>query len=95
VNVVEEMAIAGGVPRPRIWIVPDEDQRVRDRTGSFGRTRRGDGGIAGDAGSRRTQAVIAHELGHVKNLYMRLMTLLAALVGAVALVGDFHESFHA
>src|SRR6185312_15696143 len=25
VNVVEEMAIAAGVPRPRIWIVPDAD----------------------------------------------------------------------
>ena len=25
VNVVEEMAIASGVPRPRIWIVPDDD----------------------------------------------------------------------
>src|SRR5436190_19630571 len=25
VNVVEEMAIAAGVPRPRIWIVPDDD----------------------------------------------------------------------
>src|SRR5204863_9545002 len=25
VNVVEEMAIAAGVPRPRIWVVPDDD----------------------------------------------------------------------
>ena len=24
-NVVEEMAIASGLPRPRIWIVPDQD----------------------------------------------------------------------
>jgi predicted Zn-dependent protease len=41
------------------------------------------------ARSDELQAVIAHEVGHVKNLDMRLMTLLAALVGAVALVGDF------
>ena len=25
VNVVEEMAIASGLPKPRIWIVPDAD----------------------------------------------------------------------
>ena len=25
VNVVEEMAIASGVPKPRVWVVPDED----------------------------------------------------------------------
>jgi len=34
------------------------------------------------------QAVIAHELGHVKNLDVRLMTTLAALVGAVLLVRE-------
>jgi heat shock protein HtpX len=34
------------------------------------------------------QGVIAHEMGHVRNLDVRLMTLLAALVGAVALTGD-------
>ena len=25
VNVVEEMAIASGLPKPRVWIVPDAD----------------------------------------------------------------------
>src|SRR3989449_10325272 len=34
------------------------------------------------------QAVVGHELGHIKNLDVRLMTLLAALVGAVALMHD-------
>jgi len=90
VNVVEEMAIAGGVPRPRIWIVPDDDPNAfatgRDAATSH---------IAVTAGlleildRDELQAVIAHELGHVKNLDVKLMTLLAALVGAVALVADF------
>ena len=34
------------------------------------------------------QGVIGHELGHVKNLDVRLMTTLAALVGTVLLVRD-------
>jgi heat shock protein HtpX len=94
VNVVEEMAIAGGIPRPRIWIVPDEDPNAfatgRDANNAH---------IAVTAGllerldRDELQAVIAHELGHVKNLDVRLMTLLAALVGAVALVGDFMQRF--
>ncbi len=94
VNVVEEMAIAGGIPRPRIWIVPDEDPNAfatgRDLNHAH---------IAVTAGllelldRDELQAVIAHELGHVKNLDVRLMTLLAALVGAVALVGDFMHRF--
>ncbi len=89
VNVVEEMAIAGGIRRPRIWIVPDEDPNAfatgRDEATAH---------VAVTAGllemldRDELQAVIAHELGHIRNLDVRLMTMLAALVGAVALVGD-------
>ncbi|HEV8303462.1 MAG TPA: M48 family metallopeptidase [Gemmatimonadales bacterium] len=89
VNVVEEMAIAAGVPRPRIWIVPDDDPNAF-ATGH----EPGDSHVAVTAGllglcSRdELQAVIAHELGHVKNLDVRLMTTLAALVGAILLMRD-------
>ena len=90
VNVVEEMAIAGGIPRPRIWIVPDEDPNAfatgRDPSGAHVAVT---AGLLTKLDRDELQAVIAHEMGHVKNLDMRLMTLLAALVGAVALVGDF------
>src|SRR2546427_13017721 len=83
------MAIAAGVPRPRIWIVPDEDPNAF-ATGHDPR----DSHIAVTNGLLRIcnrdelQAVIGHELGHVKNLDVRLMTTLAALVGAVALMHD-------
>src|SRR5437667_374417 len=88
-NVVDEMAIAAGIPRPRIWIIPDEDPNAF-ATGHDPR----DSHIAVTRGLLRIcnrdelQAVIAHELGHVKNLDVRLMTTLAALVGAVLLVRD-------
>jgi heat shock protein HtpX len=89
VNVVEEMAIAAGIPRPRIWVVPDQDPNAF-ATGLD----QGHAHIAVTQGlldlcSRdELQAVVAHELGHVKNLDVRLMTTLAALVGAVALMHD-------
>jgi len=89
VNVVEEMAIAAGVPRPRIWVVPDEDPNAL-ATGHGPN----DSHIAVTSGLLKIcnrdelQAVIGHELGHVKNLDVRLMTTLAALVGAVLLVRD-------
>jgi heat shock protein HtpX len=88
-NVVDEMAIAAGVPRPRLWIVPDDDPNAF-ATGHDPR----DSHIAVTRGLLRIctrdelQAVIGHELGHVKNLDIRLMTTLAALVGAVLLVRD-------
>jgi heat shock protein HtpX len=90
VNVVEEMSIASGLPRPRIWIVPDEDPNAF-ATGKGPENAH----VAVTAGllllldRDELQAVIGHELGHVKNLDVRLMTILAALVGVVALVSDF------
>jgi heat shock protein HtpX len=89
VNVVEEMAIAAGIPRPRIWVVPDDDPNAF-ATGHGP----SDAHIAVTRGLLRIcnrdelQGVVGHELGHVKNLDVRLMTTLAALVGAVLLVRD-------
>ena len=34
------------------------------------------------------QAVVAHEMAHIRNLDIRLMTLLAGMVGAIALMSD-------
>ncbi|HEX4575044.1 MAG TPA: M48 family metalloprotease, partial [Gemmatimonadales bacterium] len=89
VNVVEEMAIAAGVPRPRIWVVDDPDPNAF-ATG----TEPTHAHIAVTQGlldlctRDELQGVIGHELGHVKNLDVRLMTTLAAFVGAVALIHD-------
>ena len=38
---------------------------------------------------RELEGVIAHELSHIRNRDVRLMTLVAVLVGVVALVSDF------
>ena len=89
VNVVEEMAIAAGLPRPRIWIVPDDDPNAfatgHDPQDAHVAVTRG---LLRICNRDELQAVIGHELGHVKNLDVRLMTTLAALVGAILLVRD-------
>jgi heat shock protein HtpX len=89
VNVVEEMAIASGVPAPRVWVVPDDDPNAfatgRDaRTASIAVTR----GLLGTLSRDELQGVVAHEMAHVRNLDVRLMTLLAGMVGAIALMSD-------
>ena len=35
------------------------------------------------------QGVVAHEMSHIRNLDIRLMTTIAALVGAVVLLSDW------
>ena len=89
VNVCEEMAVASGLPKPRLWVIPDPDPNALA-------TGRGpeEASIAVTEGllelcSRdELQAVVAHEMAHIKNYDIRLMTLLAGLVGAVVLMGD-------
>ena len=89
VNVVEEMAIASGLPKPRVWIVPDADPNAfatgRDAaTASVAVTE----GLLVALSRDELQAVIAHEMAHVRNLDVRLMTLLAGMIGAIALMSD-------
>ena len=90
VNVVEEMAIAAGMPRPSIWIAPDDDPNAfatgRDeRNAAIAVTR----GLLGTCTRDELQGVIGHELAHIKNYDVRLMTLLAAMVGAITVVSDY------
>src|SRR5207244_238211 len=89
VNVVEEMAIAAGIPRPRIWIVDDPDPNAfatgTDPLHAHVAVTRG---LLEICSRDELQAVVGHELGHIKNLDVRLMTLLAALLGADALRQD-------
>jgi heat shock protein HtpX len=89
VNVVEEMAIASGLPKPRVWIVPDDDPNAfatgRDgQSASIAVTE----GLLKALSRDELQGVVAHEMAHVRNLDVRLMTLLAGMVGAVALMSD-------
>jgi heat shock protein HtpX len=83
------MAIAAGVPRPRIWIVPDRDPNAfATGTDPLHAHVAVTQGLLDLCTRDELQAVIGHELGHVKNLDVRLMTTLAALVGAILLMRD-------
>ncbi len=89
-NVVDEMAIAAGLPRPRVYVVPDPDPnafatgRGPERS-SIAVTK----GLLDALNREQLQGVIAHEMSHIRNLDVRVMTVVAALVGAVALLSDW------
>jgi len=89
VNVADEMAIASGMPRPRLWIVPDADLNAfatgrEPANASIAVTE----GLLAALDRDELQAVVAHEYAHVARYDTRLMTLVAAMVGAIALVSD-------
>ncbi len=89
-NVVEEMAIAAGVPPPKVYLINDTALNAfatgRDpEHASVAITR----GLREKLSRDELQAVIAHEVSHVRHFDIRLMMLLATLVGMVVLVTDF------
>jgi heat shock protein HtpX len=89
-NVVDEMAIAAGLPRPAVYVVPDGDPNAfatgRDPAhASLAVTR----GLLDTLDREELQGVVAHEMSHIRNLDVRVMTIVAALVGGVALLSDW------
>lgn len=89
VNVVDEMTIAAGARRPRIWIVPDDHPNafatgIKAEESHVAVTE----GLLVQLNREELQAVVGHEMGHIVNLDVRLMTLLTALVGVVAIMHE-------
>src|SRR5216117_2636818 len=89
-NIVDEMAIAAGLPRPRVYVVPDSDPNAfatgrGPEHSSIAVTR----GLLDTLDREELQGVVAHEMSHIRNLDVRLMTIVAALTGAVALLADW------
>jgi heat shock protein HtpX len=89
-NVVEEMSIAAGLPRPKAYVIADDDPNAfatgRDpEHASIAVTE----GLLRSLNREELQGVVAHEMGHVRNLDIRLMTVVAALMGAILLLADW------
>lgn len=89
-NVVDEMKIASGLPLPQLFVVPDPDPNAfatgKDPAHSYIAVTQG---LLDKLNREELQAVVAHEMSHIKNYDIRLMTVVAALVGAIALLSDF------
>jgi len=90
-NVVEEMAIAAGIPMPKVYVIDDSAPNA------FATGRDPEHGIVCITTGLRhklnreeLQGVIAHEMAHIRNYDIRLMMLLAVLVGTVAMLADFY-----
>ncbi len=89
-NVVEEMAIASGLPMPKIYIVNDTAPNAfatgRDpEHASVAVTR----GLLEKLDRDELQGVIAHEMAHVGNFDIRYAMLVGILVGTTVLISDF------
>ena len=88
-NIVEEMAIASGLPKPRIFVletaVPNAFATgLTPQKSAIGVTR----GLLDKLTRNELQGVIAHEMGHIANADIRYMTVVGVTVGLIALVSE-------
>jgi len=89
-NVVEGLAIAAGVPAPRIYVIEDSAPNAfatgRDpEHAALAVT----SGLLDKMDRYELEGVVAHEMSHIKNYDIRLMTLAVVMVGIILLLSDW------
>jgi len=89
-NITEGLALASGLPMPRLYIIDDEGMNAfatgRDPKNSVICVTKG---LVENLNRAELEGVIAHEMSHIKNYDIRLMMLTATMIGLVALLSDF------
>lgn len=89
-NVVEGLAIAAGIPKPKAYIIDDTAPNAfatgRDPKNSAIAVTTG---LLQKMNRLELEGVIAHEISHIKNYDVRYATLVVILVGTVALLSDW------
>jgi heat shock protein HtpX len=88
-NLVEGLCIAGGLPMPRLYVIDD----AAPNAFATGRNPRHAAvavttGLLEKMNRVELEAVLAHELCHIKNYDILVSTLAVTMVGAVVLVSD-------
>jgi heat shock protein HtpX len=86
---VENLCIGAGLPMPRTWVLEDTAPNAfatgRDPQHSHVVVTRG---LLNMMEPSELEGVLAHELSHIGNYDIRLMTVVTVLVGLIALLSD-------
>jgi heat shock protein HtpX len=89
-NVVQEMAIAAGIPMPKVYIIeegsPNAFATGRDpQHSSIAITT----GLLQKLNREELQGVLGHEMSHIRNYDIRFTLLVGVLVGSIGLLAGF------
>jgi heat shock protein HtpX len=93
-NLVEGLCIAGGLPKPRIYVVDDPSPNAfatgrNPRHAAIAVTT----GLLERMNRVELEGVIAHELSHIKNYDILVSTLAVTMVGIIAIAADVGVRF--
>jgi heat shock protein HtpX len=93
-NLVEGLCIAGGLPKPRVYVIEDDAPNAfatgrNPRHAAVAVTT----GLLDKLNRIELEGVLAHELSHVKNYDILVSTLAVTMVAAVALLSEWGLRF--
>ena len=93
-NLVEGLCIAAGLPKPRLYVIDDPAPNAfatgrNPQHAAIAVT----SGLLEKMNRVELEAVLAHELSHVKNYDTLVMTLAVTMVGIIVLLSDFFLRF--
>ncbi|HET8526757.1 MAG TPA: M48 family metalloprotease [Actinomycetota bacterium] len=89
-NIVEGLSIAAGIPKPRVYVVPERAPNAfatgrNPEHSSVAVTE----GLLATMNRVELEGVIGHELSHVVDRDILVGTIVATLIGAVVLISEF------
>jgi heat shock protein HtpX len=93
-RMVENLSITAGLPMPRLYIVPDESPNAfaagrSPKQAIVGVTT----GLLERLDEEELEGVLAHEMSHIRNYDVRLMTWAAVLAGSIAMLAQVFTRF--
>src|SRR5215218_5249169 len=88
-RMTENLAIVAGLPMPRLFVSPDPSPNAF----AAGRSHKQalvcvNQGLLDVLDDQELEGVIAHEMAHIKNFDVRLMTYAAVLAGSIAMIAQ-------
>ncbi len=88
-NLVEGLSMAAGIPKPKVYIIQDKSPNAfatgrNPENSSVAVT----SGLLEVLNREELEGVIAHELSHIKNRDIKVMTMATVLFGLVMMVSD-------
>lgn len=89
-QVAENLCIGAGIPKPKLYVIEDTAPnafatgRDPDHAVVCATT-----GLLSKLTRTELEGVIGHEISHIRNYDIRLMSLVSVMVGLVALLGDW------
>lgn len=94
-SAVENISRVAGIPRPRMYIIPSRALNAfatgRDpEHAAIALTQ----GLLDNLSRTELEGVVAHELSHIRNYDTRLMTLVAVMVGSIAIIMNWTFRFN-